>query len=48
MVIYIIFNWSENYGDANAQVKQSFITAWESIKSGNKLNSKFNLGQYRN
>lgn len=37
MVIYIIFNWSENYGDANAQVKQSFVTAWESIKSDKKV-----------
>lgn len=37
MVIYIYFNWSENFGDANAQVKQSFITAWESIKSDRKI-----------
>lgn len=34
MIAFIYFNWTENYGDANAQIKQSFITAWTSIKSG--------------
>jgi hypothetical protein len=28
-------NWSENFGDAHAQLKQSFINAWISIKTGN-------------
>jgi predicted MFS family arabinose efflux permease len=37
MVAYIVYNWSENYGDANAQIKQSFITAYESIKSDRKV-----------
>ena len=50
MIAFIYFNWTENYGDANAQIKQSFIRAWTSIKSGkiqiefiNKLLAKINM-----
>ncbi len=38
MTAFIFFNWSENYGDAHAQLKQSFITAWISIKTGKLFN----------
>ena len=34
MVVFIVMYWNENYGDAHADVKQSFITAWNSILSG--------------
>lgn len=34
MTVYIVMNWSENYGDAHAQLQKSFITAWVSIKTG--------------
>jgi MFS transporter, MFS domain-containing protein family, molybdate-anion transporter len=37
MIIFIIFNWSENYGDSDAQIQQSFKTAWNSIKSDRKI-----------
>ncbi len=37
MIIFIIFNWSENYGDSDAQIQQSFITAWNSIRSDRKI-----------
>ncbi|CAF4097350.1 unnamed protein product, partial [Rotaria sp. Silwood2] len=29
--------WSENYGDANAPISQSFLSAWKSIKSDRKI-----------
>jgi hypothetical protein len=34
MCALLITSWSENYGDANAAVSQSFISAWGAIKSG--------------
>ncbi len=34
MAVFIIVYWNENYGDAHADLKQSFITAWQSIISG--------------
>ena len=34
MVAFIVAYWGENYGDAQAELRQSFITAWKSIKSG--------------
>ena len=34
MCVLLITSWSENYGDANAPVSQSFISAWHAIKSG--------------
>jgi hypothetical protein len=34
MFILLITTWSENYGDANAPISQSFLSAWQSIKSG--------------
>ena len=34
MSVLVITHWSENYGDANAPVSQSFLSAWRSIKSG--------------
>ncbi len=41
MAVLIVLNWNENFGDSQAHLKQSFITAFNSIKSGN-----FNL-QYK-
>ncbi len=40
MCILLITSWSENYGDANAPISQSFIAAWHAIKSG-KYNYKY-------
>lgn len=37
MCILLVTNWSENYGDANAPVSQSFLSAWTSIKSDRKI-----------
>jgi predicted MFS family arabinose efflux permease len=37
MCILLITTWSENYGDANAAVSQSFISAWNAIKSDRKV-----------
>jgi hypothetical protein len=37
MCIVLVTTWTENYGDANAHISQSFISAWQSIKSGLKL-----------
>ena len=34
MSVLVITHWSENYGDANAPISQSFLSAWRSIKSG--------------
>ena len=34
MCVLLITNWTENYGDANAPISQSFLSAWHSIKSG--------------
>ena len=34
MIVFIVTYWNENYGDAKADLKQSFITAWNSILSG--------------
>lgn len=34
MFILLITTWSENYGDANAPISQSFISGWEVIKAG--------------
>ena len=34
MVALIILNWTENYGDSKADVKQSFITAYKTIRTG--------------
>lgn len=34
MVVFIVMYWNENYGDAQADLKQSFITASNSILSG--------------
>ncbi|CAF1269948.1 unnamed protein product [Rotaria sordida] len=33
----LVTTWSENYGDANAPVSQSFLSAWKSIKSDRKI-----------
>jgi MFS family permease len=37
MCVLLITGWSENYGDANAPISQSFISAWEAIKSDKKI-----------
>lgn len=37
MCFLLVTNWSENYGDANAPVSQSFRSAWTSIKSGRTI-----------
>lgn len=37
MTIFIVMNWSENYGDSQAELKQSFIAAWISIKTDRKV-----------
>jgi hypothetical protein len=37
MFILLITTWSENYGDANAPISQSFLSAWQSIKSDRKI-----------
>ncbi|CAF1141904.1 unnamed protein product [Rotaria sp. Silwood1] len=37
MCILLITTWSENYGDANAPISQSFISAWTAIKSDKKI-----------
>jgi len=37
MTIYIVMNWSENYGDAHADLQKSFVTAWVSIKTDKKV-----------
>jgi hypothetical protein len=37
MVALIVLNWSENFGDSQADVKQSFITAYNSIKTDRKV-----------
>ena len=34
MCVLLVTTWSENHGDANAPVSQSFISAYNSIKSG--------------
>jgi hypothetical protein len=34
LVLTIMTKWTENYGDAHADVKQSFITALHTIKTG--------------
>lgn len=34
MVVIIAMNWSENFGDSQADLKQSFLTAWTSIRTG--------------
>lgn len=34
MTLFIFRNWSENHGDANAHLKQSFTTAWFAIQTG--------------
>ena len=34
MCILLMKTWSENYGDASAPVSQSFLSAWQAIKSG--------------
>lgn len=37
MCVLLVTTWSENHGDANAPVSQSFISAWNSIKSDRKV-----------
>ncbi len=37
MTIFILMNWSENFGDAHAQLKTSFISAWIAIKTDRKV-----------
>ncbi|CAF4397071.1 unnamed protein product, partial [Rotaria sordida] len=37
MCCLLVTTWSENYGDANAPVSQSFLSAWKSIKSDRKI-----------
>ncbi|CAF0780914.1 unnamed protein product [Rotaria sp. Silwood1] len=37
MCFLLATTWSENYGDANAPVSQSFLSAWKSIKSDRKI-----------
>lgn len=37
MTIFIIMNWSENFGDAHAELSQSFKTAYEAIKTDSKV-----------
>jgi hypothetical protein len=34
MCVLLVTTWSENYGDANAPISQSFISAWDAIKYG--------------
>jgi len=37
MCVLLLTNWSENYGDANAPISQSFIAAWKAIRSDRKI-----------
>ncbi|RNA12370.1 molybdate-anion transporter-like isoform X2 [Brachionus plicatilis] len=37
MVVLIVTNWSENYGDSQAHLKQSFLTAFDTIRSDTKV-----------
>jgi len=37
MCALLITTWSENYGDANAPIAQSFVSAWKAIKSDRKI-----------
>lgn len=37
LVVLLITTWSENYGDANAPVFQSFFSAWNSLLSDRKI-----------
>jgi hypothetical protein len=34
MIVLIVANWSENFGDSKADIKQSFLTAITAIKTG--------------
>jgi MFS family permease len=34
MTIFMVMNWSENYGDATADLSQSFYTAYQAIRTG--------------
>lgn len=37
MIALLVTSWTENHGDAGAPAIQSFVSAWNAIKSG-KLN----------
>ncbi|CAF0820693.1 unnamed protein product [Adineta ricciae] len=37
MCALLITTWTENYGDANAPAMQSFVSAWNAIKSDRKI-----------
>lgn len=37
MCVLLVTTWTENYGDASAPISQSFISAWEAIKSDKKI-----------
>ncbi|UJR37609.1 hypothetical protein I4U23_030306 [Adineta vaga] len=37
MCLFLMVTWSENHGDANAPVSQSFSSAWISIRSDRKI-----------
>ncbi|CAF1454912.1 unnamed protein product, partial [Didymodactylos carnosus] len=37
MCILLVTTWSENHGDANAPISQSFISAWNAIMSDKKI-----------
>lgn len=37
MTIFILLNWSENFGDADGDLKTSFIEAWNTIKTDRKV-----------
>lgn len=37
MVVLVVTNWSENYGDSQAHIKQSFMTALDTIRNDTKV-----------
>ncbi|CAF0723240.1 unnamed protein product [Didymodactylos carnosus] len=37
MCVLLVTTWSENHGDANAPLTQSFISAWHAVKSDRKI-----------
>lgn len=45
MFALLVTSWSENYGDANAPISQSFLSAWKSIKSGERCERSLSLEQ---
>ena len=45
MCALLITTWTENYGDASAPVMQSFVSAWNAIKSG-KVITTININNH--